>query len=159
VNFVSIMYVKLDLGTLHTHILLPTGLHTWLTPYCWQISSVLSSGVGLLPLAITKMFLAGKILSAAASVGPMSWAALYYIAHSSACDSRIPLLDLDMAVLKRRPARPRDVRPGDTHARYQKCCALNVLVWRGFSSRGLIRHWGFLLEQDQEWCIRVAVKC
>lgn len=54
------------------------GHHTWLTPYIWHTSSVLSSGVGLLPFAMTKMFFAGKILIAAASVGPMMLADLYY---------------------------------------------------------------------------------
>jgi hypothetical protein len=40
---------------------------------------VLSRGVGLLPFAITKMFLAGKILIAAARVGPMMLADLYCV--------------------------------------------------------------------------------
>jgi hypothetical protein len=35
--------------------------------------------VGLLPLAMTKMFLAGKILIAAARVGPMMLADLYCV--------------------------------------------------------------------------------
>jgi hypothetical protein len=38
---------------------------------------VLSRGVGLLPFAMTKMFLGGKIFIAAASVGPMMVADLY----------------------------------------------------------------------------------
>lgn len=98
---------------------------------------MLSRGVGLLPLAITKMFLAGKILRAAARVGPIMAADLYW--DGGLEGGLASVLDGGLCVSL-----------FVTYTWDQKCRVGCVRSLCGLSLYVVRVHRRFLLEQDQE---------
>ena len=68
----------------------------------------------------------------------------------SAYSSQIPRLLCVITCAELSPDRCRGTCLGKTHAWNEKCGIVDVVVWCGLSLGGLIWHWRFIFEQDQE---------